>query len=701
MNNTYKKTKPPYGGTSLIDLGVRARSLTEGSTLNNRQRAYRSLLYYHTLMNNAISKILNFTLSFLILIFAFYIMVVPSAMAGTIIKSPAYLGLQNGLVGCWTFDGSYDKAPDCSGNNNTGTLTNGPKQVVGRLGQALSFDGVNDYVTMGNAASLNALPAITISAWVKRGSNSFGAVAGKYGGGGFLYYVGSAGVKPRLYIDGGSVDATNFISSSKWEHVVVTYNQATVSHYLNGLSNGSGALANGPINGNASAFLIGQWVTENWNGSLDDVRIYNRALGATEIARLYKIGLGSKQNEAQGGDQFDNGLVGHWTFDGSDISGTRAKDRSGNVNHGTLTNGPIQAIGRLGQAINFDGVNDKITVLNATSLKMSGTLTMTAWIYIKSISLGSDWNAILMKGSYTNNGYGFLFQDTAVNGAGVLRTYIPGIGTLDATPNFKLNTWYHVAATASSDARRVYINGVQVASGSGGTVSVGTQTLNIADDGSYYFAGSLDDIRIYNRVLSAGEMSKLYQMGQPKVNVTQNTLDKGLVGHWTFDGADISGTRAKDRSGNVNHGTLTNGPKQIIGRIGQALGFDGTNDYIDVGTGPTSVNTISFWAYPQSTTGYFVNLTSTTDYIWADSGTVTATGLTSPTIYVNGVVSSTIVANQWQFVTVTTNTSENASNLDIARTADTNYFQGNLDDVRVYNRALSAAEINKLYQMGR
>jgi hypothetical protein len=96
-----------------------------------------------------------------------------------------------------------------------------------------------------------------------------------------------------------------------------------------------------------------------------------------------------------------------------------------------------------------------------------------------------------------------------------------------------------------------------------------------------------------------------------------------------------------------------------------------------------------------------VNLTGTTDYIWVNAGTITATGLTSPTIYVNGAVSSTLLANQWQYVVVTTNTSENASNLDIGRTQDANYMEGSLDDVRVYNRALSADEVKQLYNMGR
>ena len=104
---------------------------------------------------------------------------------------------------------------------------------------------------------------------------------------------------------------------------------------------------------------------------------------------------------------------------------------------------------------------------------------------------------------------------------------------------------------------------------------------------------------------------------------------------------------------------------------------------------------------PKTTTEYFLNLTGTTDYIWVNAGTVTATGLISPTIYVDGVVSSTLVANKWQHVVVTTNTAENASNFDIGRTQDANYMEGRIDDVRLYNHALSADEIKTLHTIGR
>lgn len=108
--------------------------------------------------------------------------------------------------------------------------------------------------------------------------------------------------------------------------------------------------------------------------------------------------------------------------------------------------------------------------------------------------------------------------------------------------------------------------------------------------------------------------------------------------------------------------------------------------------GPSAVNTVGFWVYPASTTDYFIDLNGSA-YIWVNAATVTATGFTSPTIYVNGVVSYTLFANAWQYVAVTTATSLNASDLDIGRLEDTDYFAGKIDDLRIYNYTRTQKQI--------
>ena len=103
-------------------------------------------------------KIVNCKLKIIILVvFALLtILVIPRyAEAGLMVNRTLYLGLTNDLVGHWTFDGPHmggagTTATDISGQGNHGTLTNGPVRAAGKLGQALEFDGGNDYVSVGS-----------------------------------------------------------------------------------------------------------------------------------------------------------------------------------------------------------------------------------------------------------------------------------------------------------------------------------------------------------------------------------------------------------------------------------------------------------------------------------------------------------------------------------------------------------------------
>lgn len=126
--------------------------------------------------------------------------------------------------------------------------------------------------------------------------------------------------------------------------------------------------------------------------------------------------------------------------------------------------------------------------------------------------------------------------------------------------------------------------------------------------------------------------------------------------------------------------------------VGKCVYFDGTGDFVDIGTGPASVKSVSFWVRPTTTSEHFIDLNGSA-YISASSGTLSATGFTSPTIYINGQVSSTIVANEWQYITVTTGTGVNATDFDIGRLESTDDFAGFMDEVKVYPYARTAEEV--------
>ena len=692
---------------------------------------------------------------FSILLFAFCFFV-PSASAGTIIHPPSYLGLQNGLVGCWTFDGSYSKAPDCSGNNNTGTLTNGPTKTTGKVGQALSFDAGTDYVSVPHSANFNpGANPFTVSTWIKTTNNSAAQfILSHYvsSPGWGLAVTGSCAAATICFWDGNAyAGVSSGISTNVWAHVVAVRSGTTVTVYVDGVNKGNITIQT-TIPDITTTLNIGTSDTTTFRpflGSIDDVRIYNRALSASEIARLYKIGQGSKQNRAQGSDQFDKGLVGHWTFDGRDISGTRAKDRSGKVNHGTMTNGPVQILGRIGQALNFDGTNDYVNAGTSTTLHFTENQERSFGAWVKFTDATSRTGIFISKW-VTNGGNSYATEYALWKYNSKFRAFRGDGATSDeaaTTTTLLPNTWYHVFATHDSTGLRIYLNGKLEGSdttllsttvdASGSPLVIGVEDTTPA----FPWQGTLDDVRIYNRALSAGEIARMYQLAQPKVNVTQTTLDKGLVGHWTFDGRDISGTRAKDRSGLVNHGTMTSGPAQILGRIGQALSFDGVDDYVIANNSQAtlSVYTSCAWVKPnfsdsnavaqeiivrQSVAGdstravrmvwtgninaWFSDSKAAFSYTMADSLTPFSAGSWhhlcfsfsggsgSGQFYWDGSPKST---TQGTFLAGPNNT----ANLPyyIGSSVGSNYFNGSLDDVRIYNRALSAGEVNKLWQMGR
>ena len=233
-------------------------------------------------------------------------------------------GAGSGLVGHWTFDeGSGTTAGDSAGSN-TGTLTNGPtwNTVDYKVGTgALSFDGVNDWVNLGQ--SITAFDFSTTTGPYGVNGNRFTISAWVYPSGGSAIQVvhlrgraedSSAGyVIYALYKSSATVwsarisDGTNLITLSSasgqlvqntWQFLTLVWDGTTLRLYKNGVSIGSGtnALFNGIWNHTLDSHrstVIGAQKNDNrsyWSGKIDDFRAYNRALSAGEIQQLYNLG---------------------------------------------------------------------------------------------------------------------------------------------------------------------------------------------------------------------------------------------------------------------------------------------------------------------------------------------------------------------------------------------------------------------------
>ena len=434
------------------------------------------------------------------------------------------------------------------------------------------------------------------------------------------------------------------------------------------------------------------------------------------------------------------GLVGYWSFDGKDMAGVKAYDRSGQGNDGTLTNGPASAIGRIGQGLSFNGTN----YVNTSEVPFNfGTSDFAVGAWVKSST------------AYAGTKFPFGHFSASLGWASSLNTSIFGFSVYGSLGNIGSNksfnavdtNWHHLVGVITRSGNNatitLYADGISLGSDSGtvGNITapnpfqIGTWDGDTANG----FKGTIDEVRIYNRALSADEIKRLYKIGATlKINTSINndSLQKGLVGYWSFDGKDMANITAYDRSGNTNNGTLTGGPTRAIGKLGQGLSFDGSNDYVRA-TRSSSLNgafdgaySVSMWFKSNSSatikTFYHISDASSGSHMaffnYQSVGKVTMYSR-------NATLADTLESNTsnlnndvWRMVTfiqtgtnmliyidgVLDNSRANgtlvtSSDIDLfigARSFSDRFFPGLIDDVRIYNRALSADEIKRLYKIG-
>jgi hypothetical protein len=209
-----------------------------------------------------------------------------------------------GPVGHWMLDESSGAvAADSSGNGGTGTLLNGPLHVPGRLGEALSFDGVDESVSVPHAAVLDAYP-LTVSLWVSTAAGTLSSLVNKY--------LPSSLSGYQVFTSGGNLcawyfkDASNYVwdgsgctlatpgfNDGQWHHVAFVVDASGGRLFVDGTLRASRPWTGTPgptttTQGLSLARYPGT-ALPCLPGRLDDVRIYNRALGASEVSSLFNV----------------------------------------------------------------------------------------------------------------------------------------------------------------------------------------------------------------------------------------------------------------------------------------------------------------------------------------------------------------------------------------------------------------------------
>jgi hypothetical protein len=263
------------------------------------------------------------------------------------------------------------------------------------------------------------------------------------------------------------------------------------------------------ITDNASAFEIGGWsnIGYYFTGIIDEFGFWNKALTAAEVAVLYNIGDGKaypfRTTKVTNGTSMNtvaaSNLIDWHTFDGPYLNSTTSTDRSGQGNNGTLSGTPTPTIGKVGQALKFNGSTSYVTT---PTVSTPSAISVAAWVY------SANYGAAM-----------FVVQKAVVNSQWQL--FFENGNLYWATSNHDLSctapsndNWHYLVATQTGSSGRLYIDGVQCATGeSVPAIGQGTGLIWIGahDSGpGYLFNGKIDDVRIYNKALSAAEVLTLY-----------------------------------------------------------------------------------------------------------------------------------------------------------------------------------------------
>jgi hypothetical protein len=646
-------------------------------------------------------------------------------------------------IALYQLDGN---ANDTTGDYN-GTATD-VTYSTGQFGQAAVFNGSSSRIIVEDSTAnafgfANHIGAI--GAWINVDSLStnnviaakrdFGAPGNRH----WIFNIETSG-QIRFLIYNTDSNAQTVLSSSsisvnQWYHIAVTLTTSDVKIYINGVEDTTASSTYSTIQNGGADLQIGRRGTNSgynyFDGKIDQLRIFNRGITPQEVSTLYNESTSTASNI---NPLSDGSGVALYTldYDASDAGG---------LYDGTPTNVEFGVGGQINYGARFNGSVGGIEITNVNNLIQNEIESFSFWFKDRFILLFCDPSS-----ATSTDRRRWLIDNNLASGI-KMQVNNDQYNYENTSTNTQDGQWHHLAV--SSDGY-IYLDGTALSTqfstsywlgdGSNGssrdTIRIGTGDYIGAMTNSSVI-GSFDQFRIFNKALSSSEVSTLYAETACVYTCTTDTVDYPTtnVAYYKLDNS------AEDETGSYD-GTESN-IEYRFGRFGQAAVFNGSSSYIDTNYnfGTDSSYSISIW---MNTT-----VTSTRHFlygVWVQSGADYGPGIvlginasnnfeffvgngssyynntsisassytdgnwhnlvlvingTNIKLYADG--NTTPIANLTSTVSAGTSQSEN---LVLGRLGDYPgtstgtgllYYNGKLDQVRIYSTALDSDQVSQLY----
>ena len=596
------------------------------------------------------------------------------------------------------------------------TTNNSRKSVFFNASTRLDFMTISSGISLPNDASIFIVykPATQSYQYAVLIDNYHGQ------GGNYGFVIQRVSTNTQFYYANAG-DGAGFIdtSASPWTYTdnviqLLSLNKAssTGTPYISGTVQTSRSVRAATAQ-YTTGLAIGYWGNGGgrfYNGDMCEILIFNRSLSSTEMKQVHTY-LGQK-----------------WGISNTDRS---IIDLSGNVYSGLLGNGTSSNMPSLDYynkgALKFNGTGSYVTTgVSGIVPTSTGTYTVSVWCYRNTNN--SSYRELLAQWTYANSGNSFYFgfQNSDVR-------FTDNWNPITVTGAGNTNVWMNLVGVYTVSNAYIYLNGVLAATKGSGFTYTGTGPLIIGRQGelnSEYFDGNIGNVLIYNRALSAAEVTQNYEAQKSKFDNT--IVQQGLVlnldagNPYSYAGA---GTTWYDVSGNNYTGSLTNGPVYSTANNGVIV-FDGSNDYIDITTANVAVSgngARSIFVWMKTTAGGLIGFVSTGNAAGSQafnlvkySGGVGVMGYNNDYYPAAGAAGVTLNDGNWHYIGATfdgtnirtyadgkldntsgtftfTTTGQNNYIGRSNHTGNENFLNGSIGLTQIYNRALSTTEVLQNY----